>query len=157
MLRVFAACGIPEARLSLVGSGPLERECRTLAGALGVQDRVTWHGVVPDAWRYLKAFDVVTLTSWTEGTPMILLEAMAAEVPVVATRVGGIPEVVSASEAMLVQPGEVQSIADAVASVLTERTGATARAREARRRLALDFSVDSWVRRYRAIYDSAAR
>jgi glycosyltransferase involved in cell wall biosynthesis len=157
MLRSFAACGVPEARLSFIGSGPLEPECRALADALGVQERVTWHGAVPAASRYLRAFDLVALSSWSEGSPMILLEAMAAEVPVVATRVGGIPEMVSDAEAVLVPPGDVPSIAAAVASVLTDPAGAAARAVNARRRLEADFSVEDWVRRYRAIYESAGR
>jgi len=133
MIRAFAACEVPGARLSMVGSGPLEADCRALAAKLSVQDRVTWHGIVQDASRYLEAFDLVALTSWTEGTPMILLEAIAAGVPVVTTRVGGIPDVVSASEALLVEAGDVQAVAAAVAKVLTDRTGAQARALAARR------------------------
>jgi glycosyltransferase involved in cell wall biosynthesis len=134
----------------------LELGCRTLAGALGIQDRVTWHGVIPGISRYLKAFDVVALTSWTEGSPMILLEAMAAEVPVVATRVGGIPEMVSASEVLLVPAGDVASIAGALDNTLTDVASATARALAARRRIETRFNVEEWVQRYREIYTHAA-
>jgi glycosyltransferase involved in cell wall biosynthesis len=154
MLRAFAACTNPELRLSLIGSGPLEGECRELAHSLGIEDRITWHGVITDVSRYLRAFDVVAITSWSEGSPMILLEAMAAQVPVVTTNVGGIPEMVSVSEALLVPAGDVASIAAAIDNTLTDRLGATTRALEAHRRIGTEFNVEEWVWRYRAIYQN---
>src|SRR5690606_15843008 len=84
----------------------------------GSGGRVHWHGVVTGAGRYLRAYDVLVISSWTEGTPIVLLEAMAAGVPVVTTAVGGIPDVVSDAEAVLVPPGDVQAMAAAFGSIL---------------------------------------
>ena len=87
-------------QLTIVGGGPERRHLE----AFGVElhPRANWAGVHPDAARMLAAFDVVVLSSRTEGTPMVLLEAMSASVPVVATSVGGIPDVISQQEGLLV-------------------------------------------------------
>src|SRR6059036_3505827 len=86
------------------GTGAAQLALRARADKLGVADRIRWHGVVPDAERVYTAFDVCVLSSRTEGTPVVLFEAMAAGVPVIATRVGGVPDVVSPGEAALVPP-----------------------------------------------------
>src|SRR5206468_931748 len=79
--------------ISLIGggTGAEQRALRARADKLGVADHIRWHGVVPDAERVYTAFDVCVLSSRTEGTPVVLFEAMAAGVPVVATAVGGVP------------------------------------------------------------------
>src|SRR6185503_10335621 len=91
MLRAFRRLP-PEAQLSVVGDGPLRTSLEGEARAENLGDRVRWHGSVPDAGRLMTAFDAVALSSRTEGTPMTVLEAMAAGVPVVATSVGGVPD-----------------------------------------------------------------
>jgi glycosyltransferase involved in cell wall biosynthesis len=141
----------------MIGSGSMRDRLRELSVSLGVARRVRWHGAVPDAARFLRAFDVLCITSWTEGTPMVLLEAMAAGVPIVSTAVGGIPDVVSSREALLVQPGDPQSIARGVREVLAKPADALERADAARKRLSSGFAVEPWVRRYRAIYRSCQR
>jgi glycosyltransferase involved in cell wall biosynthesis len=96
LLRAFAevrkAC--PDARLLLVGDGPERAGLEALAAALGVADAVRFAGYQQEPEPYLRLMDVFALTSRSEGMPMSLLEAWAARVPVVASRVGGIPELV---------------------------------------------------------------
>ena len=89
MLDAFTRVAVPTARLALIGEGRERDALMAQASALGISERVTWHGLVPDAGRLYSAFDVFALTSRTEGTPIALFEAMHAGVPVVATRVGG--------------------------------------------------------------------
>ena len=138
--------------LSVLGTG---REAAALAGraaALGVSERVHWHGTVPDAARLLPAFDCFVLSSRTEGTPMVLFEAMAAGVPVVATAVGGVPDIVSAEEALLIPPESPAALAGAIRAGYADPAVAAARARAARRRLDRDYGVAGWVERYDATY-----
>ena len=138
--------------VSIVGDGRERRALERQAGTLGIDQAVRFHGVVPDAARLLRAFDVVVLSSRTEGTPIVLLEAMAAGVPVVASRVGGIPDVVTTKEALLVPPEQPALLASAVASVLRAPNAAAARAARATARLATAGAVDPWLRRYEQLY-----
>jgi len=85
---------------------------------------------------------------------MALFEAMAAGVPVVATAVGGVPDVVSSAEGALVPPNDAISLAAAIRAVHRDPAAAAARARAARDKLARAFGVDPWLRRYCAMYQS---
>ncbi len=144
----------PTARGVVIGDGPLRAPLEAASrAALG--DRVTWCGAVPDAGALVGAFDVVVLSSRTEGTPMVLLEAMAAGVPVAAFAVGGIPAVVSDREAFLAPPGDAAALARAIAAALGDRADASRRAEAARARLAREFSAEAWVRRHEVVYRAA--
>jgi glycosyltransferase involved in cell wall biosynthesis len=140
----------------MLGDGPLASALRARAAAAGIADRVTWHGVVPDAGRLLSAFEVFVLSSRTEGTPIVLFEAMAAEVPVVATVVGGVPDVVSGTEALLVPPDDPAALAAAVSAVLRDPASARHRALAAGRRLAEEYNVGPWLERYESLYHTLA-
>jgi len=83
-----------ESRLAILGSGRLEQDLKELARELGIADKVLFLGQVPDARRYFRAFDVFALSSDHEPFGMVLLEAMAAGVPLLATACGGAKEVV---------------------------------------------------------------
>jgi glycosyltransferase involved in cell wall biosynthesis len=109
-------------------------------------------GQVTEAARLIKAFDVLVLSSRTEGTPMVLFEAMAARVPVVATAVGGVPDVVSQNEALLVPPDRPDELASAIAAVRNDPAAARTRADAAAKRLATEYAVGPWVERYAAVY-----
>lgn len=84
----------PSSLLLIMGSGPLEQELKRLAAELGVADKVIFTGQVPSGRRYFRAFDVFALTSDHEPFGMVLLEAMAAGVPIIASDCGGGAEVV---------------------------------------------------------------
>jgi glycosyltransferase involved in cell wall biosynthesis len=147
----------PEVRLCIIGDGAERAALERLAERLRIRERVRWHGVVPDAARVLGAFDVVVVSSRREGTPIVLLEAMAAGTPVVTTRVGGIPDVVSPAEAMLVDADDPRGLAAAVAATLSDAAAAARRADAARVRLAHDFAVEPWLDRIDTVYDAAVR
>lgn len=137
---------------SFLGDGPERRRLEQRAAALGIAGRVRWHGIVADAARVVSAFDLFALSSRAEGTPIALFEAMAAGVPIVATRVGGVPEVLSDAEAELVPPEDPLRLADAIRATALAPEAAAARAAAARRRLDDDFAADPWLDRYEALY-----
>ncbi len=143
--------------LSVVGAGMQQRSLETLARELGVADHVRWHGVVPDAARVFAAFDVFVLSSRTEGTPMVLFEAMAAGVPVVTTDVGGVPDVVSPEEALIVGPEDPAALAAGIQDVYERTALAARRAHAARVRLEREFGLGPWLDRYLDIYELVAR
>lgn len=156
MLDAMAELGRPDVQLSMIGRGPMEEGLRHQASARGIA-RVTWHGAVPNAGARLAAFDVVVLSSRTEGTPMVLFEAMSAQVPVVTTAVGGIPDVVRASEAMLVPPERPAELAAAILATLDDPEAARRRAGAARARLAAEFGAASWIARHRELYEEVVQ
>jgi glycosyltransferase involved in cell wall biosynthesis len=141
-----------ELRASIVGDGAMRPALQAQAKLLGITDRIHWHGEVAEAGRLLPAFDVLLLSSRTEGTPIVLLEAMAAGVPVISTAVGGIPDVVGDGEAVLVPPEHPDLLADALRATLDAPDLARARAARARARLADGYGVEQWLDRYDGIY-----
>lgn len=137
----------------LIGDGRERRGLEEAARRLGLQSRLRWLGLRPAAGRYMAAFDVFVLSSRTEGTPIALLEAMAAGVPVVATAVGGVPGVVAdEKEALLVASENPVALAQALVRSLADPAGATLRAERARARLATDHALRTWLERHEALY-----
>lgn len=138
--------------LSFVGDGPDRRALAERAANSGVDSRILFHGRVADAAQLLRAFDVIAVSSRTEGTPMVVLEAMAAGVPIVATSVGGIPDMLSAHEALLVESENPDALAAAIRISLGDPDRSTERAQSARERLRADFDTDAWLTRYETLY-----
>lgn len=116
LLRGFAQA-LPDlgeaACLVVIGTGRLEAELKQLAGELSIREHVHFTGRVADAWKYFKAFDVFALSSRDEPFGMVVLEALAAEVPVVVADSGGAPEIVGTTENVF-KTGSPDSLADAL-------------------------------------------
>ncbi len=138
--------------LAVVGDGPERAELERMATRLGVTARVHWCGRVADAGRLFGAFDLFLLTSRTEGTPMVLFEAMAARTPIVATAVGGVTDVLPRGTALAVPPENPDALAHAIRSVLRCPRHATARATAARTRLLTQYEPQRWLDAYEALY-----
>lgn len=140
---------------SVVGDGPLRPGLPGLADALDLDGSVRWHGEVPDARTLMRAFDVVVLSSRTEGTPVVLMEAVDAGVPVIATRVGGVPDVVSEREASLVAPERPDLLADAIRDALHHPDHARLRASRALARMESEGDRKLWIDRHEDAYMGA--
>ena len=138
--------------VSVLGTGAEQVGLQARASRLGLDQRIRWHGAVPDAGRIFPAFDAFVLSSRTEGTPVVLLEAMAAGVPVVTTQVGGVPDVVSPAEAVLVRSDDPDGLAAGIRAVYDDPMAARRRASAAAARLLRDFSVAPWLDRYETVY-----
>ena len=123
--------------MDVVGDGPLEPALRHAVHQAGLDDVVVLRGAaVPDQVRMLlREADVFCLPSFAEGLPIAIMEAMAMGIPVVATHIGGIPELaVHRDTALLVPAGNASALADALAEVVTDaelRRGLVERARAA--------------------------
>lgn len=149
--------GVPGVRFVAVGQGPQEAEIRALHERLGLGDAVLLLGYRPDAVRIMGACDVFCLASLHEGLPVAMMEALALGLPVVATDVGGVREMVDPGcEATLVRPGHPEELAAALIAVLTDpQRRAEMSAAAAKRGESL--SIDKAVRRAEAVYESLLR
>lgn len=157
LVEVLPQLGDLPVTVSFLGDGPLRPALETRAAALHVADRIRWHGLVPGAGRLLRAFEAFVLTARTEGTPIALLEAMAAGVPIIAAGVGGVPDVVSNKEALLVPPEDPRAVATALREVFQHPAEARTRARAARERLEREFGLAAWLGRYEAVYQAVRK
>jgi L-malate glycosyltransferase len=147
---------VPEARFVAVGQGPLEAEIRALHARMGLGDRFLLLGHRPDAVRAMAACDVFVLASHWEGLGVAVMEALALGLPVVATAVGGVPEVVEhGREGLLVPPRQPAKLAQAIATLLTD-TETRQRMAEAAAQRGAELSIDSAVRRTEAMYHQLA-
>jgi len=148
-----AAALLPrDVSISFLGDGRERAPLEARTAELGLIDRVRWHGMHRDAGALMRAFDVLVLSSHTEGTPIVLFEAMGAEVPVVATRVGGVPDVVSEMEAILVPANDPSALAIAITRIRDNPAGAALRVAAAAIRLRRVFALEPWLAAYEGIY-----
>jgi glycosyltransferase involved in cell wall biosynthesis len=139
--------------VAIVGDGPLRDDLEARAELLGVAGRVSFLGYRDDARELAGAFDVAVLSSDREGTPLSLLEYMALARAIVATSVGGIPDVVAHErEALLVPPGDAGKLAGAITRLLVApeeraRLGSAAAARQRK-----DYDIVTTTRRLEDLY-----
>ena len=123
---------IPSAHCLIVGDGDAGPGLERMAIDQGIADRVTFSGARADVPRMLAAADLFVLPSLTEALPTVVAEAMAAGLPVVATRVGGTPEMVDDSTGVLVEPGDIPRLGRAIVQMLGDPTEAAIRGRQGR-------------------------
>lgn len=143
----------PDAHLTLIGDGALRPALEAQAARLGLDGAVTFAGMRGDVAELLPAFDVFALASLTEGISLTLIEAAAVGLPIVATRVGGNPEIVREGETgLLVPPGAPEGLAKALEAVAARGDRAEMGLR-GRTRVVERFGVDRMARAYEDLYD----
>jgi glycosyltransferase involved in cell wall biosynthesis len=143
----------PDAFLLLVGDGPLRAAIERLAVERGLQSAVCVTGVLPDTAPLYNEMVVHALASRTEGTSISLLEAMASEVPVVATAVGGNPALLDGGRlGLLVPPADATALAGAILELLEDASLRERLTSTARAELKQSYSVESMAERYEAVY-----
>jgi sugar transferase (PEP-CTERM/EpsH1 system associated) len=144
----------PRLKLAIVGDGPLLPAVRDQVASLGLQDAVWLPGARADIAAVLHTFSVFALPSLAEGTPVSMLEAMACGLPVVASRVGGIPEVVDEGvQGLLVPVGDVDALTAALARYAQDASLRATHGRAARARVEDRFSLRAMVAAYGLLYD----
>ncbi len=149
--RVLAAC--PRARFVIVGEGELEADLRRQADALDLGDRLVFTGFRDDVPAVLDGLDLFVLSSHLEGLGTIVLDALAACTPVVATRTGGVPDAIDHGvHGLLVPPRDPGALAGAILEMAADPIRAAELARTGRERVLREFSVDAMVEGNLAVY-----
>jgi glycosyltransferase involved in cell wall biosynthesis len=150
--RMVAAAGL-DLRLVILGEGGDRTRLEGMVREHGLGDRVLLPGYVEGARDYLPLFAALVHPSFTEGLPITILEAMQAGVPVVATSVGGVPDILdSGANGILVEPRNARALGDAIESVVRNPDRARGLADAARKAFGLRFSSRTMAARYRTIY-----
>ncbi len=150
-----ALMGVPELSLVIIGDGELREVLEADAAIRGLSTRVHFVGHLPDAPRYLKAFDIFVLPSVTEALALVVLEAGAAGVPVVASRVGGIPEIITSEElGILVPRRDVEALADALSTLANDTHLRNTLGSALQTRVREHFSLTRMIEETEALYRS---
>ena len=148
----------PTARLIIAGDGDLRAELEALARELGIDEYVHWLGWRSDALKLIGAFDVLLMPSLWEGFGLVLLEAMSRRVPVIASRVSAIPEVVIHGETgLLVEARDVDALADAMTRLLEDHALRQHMGLLGAARLEERFSVERMASATLAVYERHQR
>lgn len=144
---------IPEASLTMVGEGPLKPQVERYVSETGIGDRVKILPGTTDVRPFLRSAWCFVLSSLSEGLPNVVLEAMSAGLPVVATRVGGVPEIVGEGETgFLVKPGDFRSLAASLIKILEDEGRARVMGVAARQRAVRDHSLTGMVRKTERVF-----
>ena len=149
---------LPDAKLLIVGDGPEMPRLRALASNLGIGQSVIFAGYQERPQDYLNVMDVFVLTSQMEGMPLAVLEAWAAGLPVVASHVGGIPEIVhDGQDGLLFEFGDEAALLKHLREVLTNACRADALAAAGRAKVERLYSIAQTAAKYHAEYLAAVR
>jgi glycosyltransferase involved in cell wall biosynthesis len=153
LLDAFARVQTPEARLVLAGDGSERAKLAAQATRLGIAERVHFVGLRDDVDAFLDEVDVAAMSSDFEGTPLFGFECMAAGTPLVATAVGGLPDMLDHGQsALLVPPRDPAALASALDELLADRPRGAALAAAARERLE-GFEIGAVAARYAELYE----
>ena len=140
-------------KVLVVGDGSIRLDLMTQTRDLGISENVVFLGHREDTDELLQALDIFVLPSLSEGIPMALLEAMAASRAIVASRVGGIPEIVDdGSEGFLVEPMDVDGLAASCRRLIESPDVARRMGEQARKRVERDFSATAMADRVTSVY-----
>lgn len=144
----------PKVCFLLVGKGSDRQRLQELVEEFGLEDRFRFLGFQEEPLRFVNLFDVFVLPSIHEGFGLTVLEAMAFQKPVVATRVGGIPEIVADGESgILVPPRNPEALAEAILTLLKNRTKATEMGKCGRKIVEKSFRLEDMLQRTEKVYD----
>ena len=138
---------------AIIGNGDQFHPLQQQIDSLKLNHHVWLPGARYQIPELIKQFDIFVLPSIAEGIPMTLLEAMASEKPVIATAVGGIPEVINDKTGILIPSGDSQALKDALLLLINDSDQRTALAKAARRHIKQYFSQPVMIARYRSLYE----
>jgi len=145
--------GVKDLKFLIIGDGPLRKQLEEKSERLGIKKDVIFMGQRKDIPELLMAMDIFVLPSIKEGLPVVLLEAMAAKRPVIATRVGAIPKVIENKDiGILVEPKDIKGLRDAIINLINDPGRMNLLAREGFNRVCMNFSSDEMGKHYLKLY-----
>jgi len=151
--RLYRAQREPHLKLLVVGDGEGRGELEKFVAEQGLRQAIIFTGLRHDVPRLLRAMNVFALSSLSEGLPGGVLEAMSASLPVVATKVGATPELVSEGETgFLVEPRADEALAERLARLMVDRELARKLGAAGRRKVEKNYSLEAMLRRYEELY-----
>lgn len=143
-------------RLLIIGDGPLRSLLEEQASQHGLAGRVMFKGFQKEIDAWFTALDLFVLPSLTEGTPMVLLEAMQHGVPCIASAVGGVPDMISTGvDGILVRPGDTAGIAGAISGLCADTARREQISANARNGVSRHNDIETWTRKIEGVYKSA--
>lgn len=149
--------GLP-ARLVIIGDGPLRSALSEKARKLGIETNILMTGFLDNASDYLNSFNILAIPSFTEGLPIVLLEAMRAGTPVVATQVGGIPNVLTHRfSGILVPPGNITALADGIRVLYTDKMLCQQLGKNSKAFFLEKYTSKKMAKKYLAVYGEVIR
>lgn len=154
VILAFAALARPQVHLALAGTGSLLEEIRQLASDLGVKDRVHFLGIRPDIPSLMGTSVATILASQQEGLPRSVLESLAMEIPVIGTQIRGIQELLEGGCGLLVEVGDIEGLAEAMAWVIEHPEEAKTMGKRGRERMAA-YDLRSIVKLHEELYAEA--
>jgi glycosyltransferase involved in cell wall biosynthesis len=148
----------PDAALLIIGEGEERESLTNLIRTLGLQKKIHLLGFVDNAQKFLKAFDVFVLPSRTEAFPYVPLEAGLAQLPVVASKVGGIPEIITnRKNGLLVNPGDIYELKSTIKELLEDSAEAAIFGHNLRKTVEENFSIEHMVQKTLSVYNGNAK
>ena len=141
-------------KLVIVGDGPLRSELEEFSKELDIAKRVVFTGHRDNVQDYYKMANLFVMPSFTEGFPMALLEAMQAGLPVVATKVGGIPDIIeSGVNGLMIEPDNIKCLGDAMQKILSDAELTTNLSLNAKHTIQNNYSAEPWAKQIESIYN----
>jgi glycosyltransferase involved in cell wall biosynthesis len=141
-------------RLDIFGEGPLRKSLQAKAAQLGLSEEIRFQGAVTDIERHLDSSCIFVQPSLVEGMSNVILEAMSAGLPVIATRVGAAPDIINDGvSGLLVDSGKPDQIRDAIVRIVSDDAFAQRIGRAARSVIESHYAIEVVADRYRALYN----
>jgi glycosyltransferase involved in cell wall biosynthesis len=138
----------------IIGEGTERQTLQNQIATLHLQNKIFLIGLIPEAQQYIKAFDIFILPSFKEGLPYTIMEAMAAGVPVVATNVGGVPDLIHhEEEGILIPPGDSKALNTAVTRLIQNPILRTQLGKRGARKIVERFSLTQMVQQTTTLYE----
>lgn len=143
----------PDSHFVVVGDGSERKSLESLVTELCIENRVSFCGFRDDTMNVFQSLDLYVLPSINEGIPLAMLEAMSHGVPVVATRVGGIPEVIKDKvNGILVPPKNIEALAESIVESLSNPNETAKRILEAKKTIINEYDMRKWIEKIQGIY-----